>query len=180
VRRALQIVQQDPTAALDPRWDVARLVREGLDIHGLGTPAERAARVAGLLADVGLDAGFAARRPYELSGGQKQRVAIARALALAPEFLFADEPVSALDVSVRAQVLGLLNRLRAARGIGLLMVSHDIAAVAACCERILVMQGGRIVEDAPRATLLRAPAHPHTRDLLAAVPPPPAALLAAV
>jgi peptide/nickel transport system ATP-binding protein len=180
VRRALLFVQQDPTAALDPRWDVARLVREGLDIHGLGTPAERAARVAGLLADVGLDAGFAARRPYELSGGQKQRVAIARALALAPEFLFADEPVSALDVSVRAQVLGLLNRLRAARGIGLLMVSHDIAAVAACCERILVMQGGRIVEDAPRATLLRAPAHPHTRDLLAAVPPPPAALLAAV
>jgi ABC-type glutathione transport system ATPase component len=180
VRRALQIVQQDPTAALDPRWDVARLVREGLDIHGLGTPAERAERVAGLLADVGLDAGFAARRPHELSGGQKQRVAIARALALAPEFLFADEPVSALDVSVRAQVLGLLNRLRAARGIGLLMVSHDIAAVAACCERILVMQGGRIVEDAPRAVLLRAPAHPHTRDLLAAVPPPPASLLAAV
>ena len=136
--------------------------------------------MAGLLADVGLDAGFAARRPHELSGGQKQRVAIARALALAPEFLFADEPVSALDVSVRAQVLGLLNRLRAARGIGLLMVSHDIAAVAACCERILVMQGGRIVEDAPRAVLLRAPAHPHTRDLLAAVPPPPASLLAAV
>ncbi|MGX9964841.1 ATP-binding cassette domain-containing protein [Roseomonas sp. F4] len=180
VRRALQIVQQDPTASLDPRWDVARLVREGLDIHGLGTPAERAALVAGLLADVGLDAGFAARRPHELSGGQKQRVAIARALALAPDFLFADEPVSALDVSVRAQVLGLLNRLRAARGIGLLMVSHDIAAVAACCDRILVMQAGRIVEDAPRATLLRGPRHPHTRDLLAAVPPPPLALAAAV
>jgi peptide/nickel transport system ATP-binding protein len=174
LRRALQIVQQDPTAALDPRWTVARLVREGLDIHGLGTPAQRAARVATLLADVGLDAGFGARLPHELSGGQKQRVAIARALALEPVFLFADEPVSALDVSVRAQVLGLLNRLRAARGIGLLMVSHDIAAVAACCARILVMQGGRIVEDAPRATLLRAPQHPHTRELLAAVPAPPA------
>jgi peptide/nickel transport system ATP-binding protein len=174
VRRALQIVQQDPTASLDPRWDVARLVREGLDIHRIGAPAERARRVAALLADVGLDAGFAARRPHELSGGQKQRVAIARALALEPDFLFADEPVSALDVSVRAQVLGLINRLRAARGIGLLMVSHDIAAVAACCDRILVMQGGRIVEDAPRSTLLRAPRHAHTRDLLAAVPAPPA------
>jgi ABC-type glutathione transport system ATPase component len=173
VRRALQIVQQDPTASLDPRWTVARLVREGLDIHGLGSPAARAARVTTLLADVGLDAGFAARLPHELSGGQKQRVAIARALALEPVFLFADEPVSALDVSVRAQVLGLINRLRAARGIGLLMVSHDIAAVAACCDRIIVMQAGRIVEDAPRAALLRAPRHAHTRDLLAAVPAPP-------
>jgi ABC-type glutathione transport system ATPase component len=180
VRRALQIVQQDPTASLDPRWDVARLVREGLDIHGIGSAVERAARVAELLADVGLDPGFAARRAHELSGGQKQRVAIARALALEPEFIFADEPVSALDVSVRAQVLGLLNRLRAARGIGLLMVSHDIAAVAACCERILVMQGGRIVEDAPRAALLREPRHAHTRELLAAVPPPPVALPAPV
>jgi ABC-type glutathione transport system ATPase component len=175
VRRALQIVQQDPTASLDPRWTVARLVREGLDIHGIGSAAERAARVAGLLADVGLDPGFAARRPHELSGGQKQRVAIARALALGPDFLFADEPVSALDVSVRAQVLGLLNRLRAARGIGLLMVSHDIAAIAACCDRILVMQAGRIVEDAPRAALLRAPRHAHTRELLDALPPPPLA-----
>jgi ABC-type glutathione transport system ATPase component len=173
VRRALQIVQQDPVASLDPRWTVARIVREGLDIHRIGTPAARALRVAALLADVGLDAGFGARLPHELSGGQKQRVAIARALALDPVFLFADEPVSALDVSVRAQVLGLLNRLRAARGIGLLMVSHDIAAVAACCDRILVMQAGRIVEDAPRATLLRAPRHPHTRDLLAAVLAPP-------
>ncbi len=180
LRRALQIVQQDPTAALDPRWDVARLVREGLDIHHLGTPAERAARVAALLADVGLEAGFGARRPHELSGGQKQRVAIARALALEPAFLFADEPVSALDVSVRAQVLGLLNRLRVARGIGLLMVSHDIAAVAACCDRILVMQGGRIVEDAPRARLLRAPQHAHTRELLASVPAPPVTMSEAV
>ncbi len=177
VRRALQIVQQDPTASLDPRWTGARLVREGLDIHGIGSPAARDARIAALLADVGRDAGFAVRRPHELSGGQKQRVAIARALALAPEFVFADEPVSALDVSVRAQVLGLLNRLRVSRGIGLLMVSHDIAAVAACCDRILVMQGGRIVEDAPRADLLRAPCHPHTRELLAAVPPAPAVLL---
>ena len=179
VRRALQIVQQDPTASLDPRWTVARIVREGLDIHGLGTEATRTARVAALLADVGLDAGFAARLPHELSGGQKQRVAIARALALDPAFLFADEPVSALDVSVRAQVLGLLNRLRAARGIGLLMVSHDIAAIAACCDRILVMQEGRIVEDAPRAALLRAPRHAHTQALLAAVPAPPAARIGA-
>ncbi|MFN0245127.1 MAG: ATP-binding cassette domain-containing protein [Planctomycetota bacterium] len=170
LRRRIQVVFQDPFASLDPRQRVSAIVAEPLVIHGIGTRTERARRVAQMLDAVGLAPAHAARLPHEFSGGQRQRIAIARALILAPELLVCDEPVSALDVSVQAQIVNLLRDWQERRGLALLFISHDLAVVHHLCERVAVMQRGRIVEQAPRTQLFAAPAHPYTRALLAAVP----------
>ena len=172
-RRLVQYVPQDPIASLEPRMTVAQLVTEPLlRLQVDCTPARRAEEA---LDSVGLDHRFLTRRPDELSGGQAQRVAIARAIATRPAFLLTDEPVSGLDMTIRAQVVQVLRDLSEAHGTGIVMVSHDISVVAALCHRALVMDAGRIVEDRPMVDLLRHPQHPHTRDLLNAAPPMTAA-----
>jgi oligopeptide/dipeptide ABC transporter ATP-binding protein len=168
-RRRAQVVFQDPSTALNPRLSVGELVAEGLIIHGLHSQ-DRPARVSALLADVGLDVSVLHRRPHELSGGQKQRVGIARALAVEPGFLLLDEPVSALDVSVQAQIVNLLADLSERRGLTILFVAHDLHVVRHLCERVLVMYRGHIVEEGPTEALFETPQHPYTRALLAAVP----------
>ncbi len=170
MRRRMQIVFQDPYGSLNPRMAVGRIVREGLDIHRIGSRAEREARVAELLQLVGLSPDAARRRPHEFSGGQRQRIGIARALAVSPEFVVADEAVSALDVSIQAQIINLLQDLKRRLGLTLLFVSHDLRVVEHVSDRIAVMYVGRVVELAPRDELFRAPRHPYTRALLAAVP----------
>ncbi|MCC7283935.1 MAG: ABC transporter ATP-binding protein [Acetobacteraceae bacterium] len=172
LRRRMQIVFQDPFGSLDPRRRVLDLVAEGLDIHGLADAAGRAGRVAALLALVGLDPAHAGRLPHEFSGGQRQRIGIARALALEPDFIVADEPVSALDVSVQAQIVALLADLRARLGLSMLFISHDLAVVRHLSDRVAVMYLGRIVETAPTEALFDAPRHPYTRALLEAAPEP--------
>ncbi len=169
-RARMQLVFQDPYSSLDPRRRVGEQVADGLAIHRLLPPGERRARVEALLAEVGLPPAHADRFPHEFSGGQRQRVGIARALATAPEVLVADEPVSALDVSVQAQVLRLLAELRAGRGLGLLFISHDLHVVRALCDRVVVLYLGRIMEEGPAEAVLRAPRHPYTRALLSAAP----------
>ncbi len=164
------MVFQDPYTSLDPRMTAEAIVREPLDNYKIGTPAERLAESRRLLARVGLRAEMAQRYPHELSGGQQQRLGIARALALKPKVLVADEPVSALDVSIRAQVINLLMDLQAEFGLTLLFVSHDIGVVAHVSHRIAVMYLGRIVEIGDTDALLDHPAHPYTRALLDAVP----------
>ncbi|MDB6452603.1 ABC transporter ATP-binding protein [Falsirhodobacter sp. 20TX0035] len=172
-RRAVQYVPQDPVASLEPRMTVAQLVAEPLlRLHVDCDPARRAEEA---LDSVGLDPRFLSRRPEELSGGQAQRVAIARAIATRPVLLLTDEPVSGLDMTIRAQVVQVLRNLSDAYGTGLLMVSHDISVVAGLCSRAMVMDGGRIVEDRPVRDLLRDPHHIHTRELLNAAPPMTAA-----
>ena len=171
-RRRMQVVFQDPWGSLNPRMRVGTAIREPLEIHGMATAAEAGARVASLLEEVGLDASFAARWPHELSGGQRQRVGIARALAPEPEFVVLDEPVSALDVSVQAQVLRLLRTLQERRGLTYLFIAHDLAVVRQMAGRVAVMYLGRVVEQGPAAPLYRAPRHPYTASLLAAVPAP--------
>ena len=172
MRRRMQIVFQDPDGSLDPRQSIGRAVREGIEVHRLarGTDADR--RVEALLEEVGLPAGSAARYPHEFSGGQRQRAAIARALAVEPEFLVCDEPVSALDVSVQAQVLNLLADLQARRGLSYLFISHDLAVIRHIAPRVAVMYLGRIVEHGPSDRIYRQPLHPYTQALLTAVPVP--------
>ncbi len=171
LRRELQIVFQDPYSSLNPRRTVGTIVAEPLAIHKLEDgPAARRRRVPELLEMVGLDARYGARYPHELSGGQRQRIGIARALALEPKLLIADEPVSSLDVQVQAQILDLLRRLQCEFGLALLFISHDLAVVRHMCERVAVMNAGRIVECGPVADLYEHPQDPYTRELLAAVP----------
>ena len=171
LRRDAQMVFQDPFGSLDPRPTVARIVAEPLGLLRLGR-AVAAARTVEALAEVGIGAEALDRYPHEFSGGQRQRVAIARALITRPALLVADEPVSALDVSVQAQVLNLLAELRTRHGLALLFISHDLAVVAHLADRIAVMQAGQVVEEGPRDQILTSPRHPYTRSLLAAVLPP--------
>ena len=170
LRRRMQLVFQDPYASLDPRRRVGPQIADGLAIHRLVKPAGREARVASLLADVGLDPEHAGRFPHEFSGGQRQRISIARALATGPDFLVADEPVSALDVSVQAQVLALLAGLRARLGLAMLFISHDLPVVRRLCDRVIVLYLGRVMEEGPARRVLASPLHPYTRSLLAAAP----------
>ena len=170
VRSRIGYVFQDPASSLNPRNPVGASIAEPLLLHTTQSPAERAARVRELLGQVQLPADFADRYPHELSGGQRQRVAIARALALEPELLIADEPTSALDVSVQASVLELLERLQAQHGFACLFISHDLAVVRRLADRVVVLNGGRVVEQGTAAQVLAAPTQPYTRRLLAAAP----------
>ena len=172
VRREMQIIFQDPYASLSPRRTVAQIIREPLDLHSIGTKAERRERVVELLDTVGLRSNALNRYPHEFSGGQRQRIGIARALALDPKFIVADEPVSALDVSVQSQVLNLLRRLQEEQGISFLFISHDLAVVQHVSHEVAVMYLGRIVEKAPVSDLYREPRHPYTQALLSAIPVP--------
>ncbi|MBI2437274.1 MAG: ABC transporter ATP-binding protein [Lentisphaerae bacterium] len=169
-RRRAQMIFQDPYGSLNPRLAVGAAIEECLAVHRLGRRDERRQRVRDLLQTVGLEPDYAERYPHEFSGGQRQRVGIARALALDPIFIVADEPVSALDVSVQAQILNLLKDLQLSRGLAYLFIAHDLAVVRYMCERVLVMYFGRIVEAAEADELFAHPAHPYTRALLNAVP----------
>jgi ABC-type glutathione transport system ATPase component len=168
LRREVQVVFQDPVSALDPRMKVADIVLEPIRVMRLAEP--RRQRLRELLEAVGLPQTAAARYPHELSGGQRQRIAIARALAPRPRVLLADEPVSALDVSVRAQILNLLQDLRDTFSLALVLVSHDLSVVRHMCDRVLVMQSGRVVEEGATGELFGNPRHPYTRRLLASIP----------
>jgi len=172
VRRRMQVVFQDPYSSLNPRLRAGATIAEGLRIHRLARGVELERRVAHLLDMVGLPASAARRYPSEFSGGQRQRIGIARALAVEPEFIVADEPVSALDVSVQAQIVNLLQDLQQELGLTYLFVSHDLGVVRHVADRVAVMYLGRIVELAPREALYTSPSHPYTRALLAAVPVP--------
>jgi oligopeptide/dipeptide ABC transporter ATP-binding protein len=171
-RQQVQPVFQDPFSSIDPRWRVGRSIAEALDAFRIGTKTERGERVVDLLDRVGLDPSFARRRPHELSGGQRQRVGIAAALAPAPKLIVADEPVSALDVSVQAQVLNLLADLQRDLGLAILFVAHDLAVVEHLSHRTAVMYLGRIVETGPTERVFRDPRHPYTKALLEAIPQP--------
>ncbi len=172
LRRDMQIVFQDPYSSLNPRMRARAIVEEPLVIHGIGTKAERRDRVAELFRLVGLDPAHLDRHPHEFSGGQRQRIGLARALALDPSFIVADEPVSALDVSVQAQVVNLLMDLQARLKLTYLFIAHDLRLVEHICTRVAVMYRGRIVEMGRTAALFGHPAHPYTRALLSAIPIP--------
>jgi oligopeptide/dipeptide ABC transporter ATP-binding protein len=170
LRRRMQMVFQDPFGSLNPRMGIGASIAEGMVLHRLATGRAARERAAVLLERVGLSPGLYDRRPAALSGGQRQRVAIARALAVDPDFIVADEPVSALDVSVGAEILSLLRELRSERQLALLFVSHDLGAVRTLCDRVAVLYLGRVMEEGPAAAVLRAPRHPYTRALLSASP----------
>jgi oligopeptide/dipeptide ABC transporter ATP-binding protein len=173
LRRRMQMIFQDPYASLNPRMRVRDIVGEALDIHGLaGSRADRDARVDALLTRVGLRPDQAPRYPHEFSGGQRQRVGIARALAVSPRFVVADEPISALDVSIQAQIVNLLKDLQEELGLAYLFVSHDLHIVRYLSHRVAVMYLGRVVELGPAAAMYASPRHPYTRALLSAVPSP--------
>jgi oligopeptide transport system ATP-binding protein len=172
MRRRMQIVFQDPFASLNPRRTVGDSVAEGIEIHRLAPRREIPDRVAALLEEVGLDGSYARKYPHEFSGGQRQRIGIARALAVGPSFIVCDEPVSALDVSVQAQVLNLLLDLRDQRGLAYLFIAHDLALVRQIAHRIAVMYLGTIVEIGPARTVIDSPRHPYTQALVSAVPEP--------
>jgi peptide/nickel transport system ATP-binding protein len=172
LRREMQLVFQDPLGAMDRRLTIAQQVAEPLEIHGIGDKAERADRVAALLRDVGLRPDQAARHPHELSGGQRQRAVLARALATNPKLLVCDEPVSALDVSIQAQVVNMLTDLQAARGIAMVFISHDLKVVRQVSHTVAVMYLGRIVEQGDPEALFADPVHPYTRALVSAIPVP--------
>ncbi|WP_396203742.1 ABC transporter ATP-binding protein [Gemmatimonas sp.] len=172
MRRRMQIVFQDPYGSLNPRMTVGNAIKEGLLVHDLAEGAAANRRVAQLLDEVGLRAEYAARYPHEFSGGQRQRIGIARALAVEPQFIVCDEPVSALDVSVQAQVVNLLRDLQRERGLSYLFIAHDLAVVSHMADRVAVMYLGRIVELTTRAQLFSRPRMPYTKALLSAVPVP--------
>lgn len=169
-RRKVQMVFQDPYASLNPRLSVGRIVAEPLAIHGIGDAAERRRRVAEALESVGLTNTDAGRAPHAFSGGQRQRIAIARALVADPEIVILDEPLSALDVTVQRQILGLLNDLKARHRLAYLFITHDLGVARALSDRVAVMHQGRIVETGPTESVFNAPADPYTQRLLAAVP----------
>ncbi|HTZ79427.1 MAG TPA: ABC transporter ATP-binding protein [Stellaceae bacterium] len=173
MRRRIQVIFQDPYSSLNPRMKVGEIVAEPMKVHGIEPDAtKRAARVRELLAVCGLNPAFADRYPHEMSGGQRQRVGIARALSLRPEFIVCDEAVSALDVSIQAQVVNLLEDLRERFGLTYLFIAHDLSVVRHLCQRVAVMYLGRIVELADSDELFDHPQHPYTQALLAAVPVP--------
>ncbi|HEX6868262.1 MAG TPA: oligopeptide/dipeptide ABC transporter ATP-binding protein [Candidatus Limnocylindrales bacterium] len=172
MRRRMQMIFQDPYASLNPRMNVGAIVSEPLEIHGEATPKERRDRSRELLSTVGLDPRFVDRYPHEFSGGQRQRIGIARALAVNPDLVVADEPISALDVSIQAQIINLLDRLQGEFGLTYLFIAHDLSVVAHISDRIAVMYLGRIVELTTSRELTRAPLHPYSVALLSAIPIP--------
>jgi peptide/nickel transport system ATP-binding protein len=171
-RKKMQIIFQDPFASLNPRMSVGDIIGEALQIHNLAKGKAREDRVADLLERVGLAAGHMRRYPHEFSGGQRQRIGIARALAVDPQFIVADEPVSALDVSIQAQVVNLLQDLKEELGLTLLFIAHDLGVVEYISDKVIVMYLGRIMEIAPAKEMYRNPVHPYTEALLSAVPIP--------
>ena len=172
IRRRMQMIFQDPYSSLNPRMNVATIVTEPMEIHGVGSPRERRERGRELLATVGLNPEFGVRYPHEFSGGQRQRIGVARALALNPDLVVADEPISALDVSIQAQIINLLERLQGEFGLTYLFVAHDLSVVTHISDRIAVMYLGRIVELAGSRDLNRHPLHPYSVALLSAIPIP--------
>lgn len=173
LKRKMQMIFQDPYASLNPRMTVADIIAEGIDIHGLASSKEeRMNRVYELLETVGLNREHANRYPHEFSGGQRQRIGIARALAVEPEFIIADEPISALDVSIQAQVVNLMKKLQREKGLTYLFIAHDLSMVKYISDRIGVMYFGKIVELADAEELYRNPIHPYTKSLLSAIPHP--------
>jgi oligopeptide/dipeptide ABC transporter ATP-binding protein len=172
IRPRMQMIFQDPQACLNPRMTVSSIISEPLDEHGTATGAAKQARVRELLDAVGMNPRFANRYPHEFSGGQRQRIGIARALALDPDFIVCDEPIAALDVSIQAQVVNLLEDLQSRLGLTYLFISHDLSMVRHIADRVAVMYLGKVVELAPRRAIYSDPKHPYTRALLSAVPIP--------